>query len=55
MIADEFPVARQHAAEILRPRAVQRRGGDDMAGMPGAQLLRLRGKAEEGIDLALRE
>jgi len=26
-----------------------------MAGMPGAQLLRLRGKAEEGIDLALRE
>jgi len=26
-----------------------------MAGMPGAQLLRLRGKADEGIDLALRE
>src|SRR5215470_19324260 len=55
MLADVIPIARQHAAEIMRPREIGRRVEDDVAGMPGAQLLWLRRKPEEGIDLALNK
>jgi hypothetical protein len=39
----------------LRPRTIDRAVGDDAADAPGAELLRLRRKAEERIDLALDE
>jgi hypothetical protein len=55
MLPDECPVARKHAAEILRPRPVHRCIEDDPTDMPGAQFLRLRREAEEGVDLALDE
>ena len=37
-------IATQQTAEILGPGAVHRGIDDDMAGMPGAQILRLGGK-----------
>ena len=55
ILADELAVARQHAAEVLRPGLVQGAVDDHVADVPGAQLLRLGRKAEEGIDLALGE
>ena len=55
MSPHEFAIAAEHAAEILRPRPVHRRIEDDPADMPGAQFLRLRRKAEEGVDLAVDE
>ena len=45
----------QHAAEILRPRAVDGSVHDDVADMPGVQLLRLGRKAQESVDLAIDE
>jgi len=53
MPAHEFPIAREHAAEKLRPGSVHRRIEDDPADLPGAQFLRFRRKAEEGVDFAL--
>ena len=55
MIADIFPVAHQHAAKILRPRAVHRRADDHLSDMAGAQLLRIGWKREEGVDLTFRK
>ena len=47
MIADQGPVARQDAAEILRPGLVRGRVEDDAADLAGAQLLRLGRKARK--------
>src|ERR1700758_90742 len=55
VFADVFAVPGQHAAEILRPRTINRRAEDDVAGMPSAQLLQLRWKTQKGIDLPLRK
>ena len=55
ILAHEFPIARQHAAEILRPWAVDGAVDDHMADLAGAQFLRLGRKAQEGIDLSLDE
>jgi len=52
IILHVFAVARQHAAEILRPRPVHRRVEDHMADMAGAKLLRVRRKGEEYIQFA---
>ena len=41
ILADEFPVARNHAAEMFRPRAVFGAVEHHVADMPGAQLLGL--------------
>jgi hypothetical protein len=49
------PIAPQHAAEILRPRAVHGAVDDDVADMPRAQILRLGRKAQKGIDLSFHE
>src|SRR5262249_61894486 len=43
----EFAVAGQHAAEILRPRAIKSGIEDRTADMSGAQFLRLRREAPE--------
>src|SRR6516164_3816023 len=50
-----FAGARQHAAEILRPRTIDSRVDDHMVGMPRLQYLHLRRETEKGVDLALRE
>ena len=55
MLADEIPVARQHAAEILRPRPVDRAVDDHVADLAGAQFLRLGRKTEKCIDLSGEE
>ena len=55
VLLDVFPVAAEHAAEILRPRAIHRRVQNHVPGMTGAQFLGLGREPEEGIDLALRE
>src|SRR5215831_20862674 len=49
--ADELAVAEGHAAEILRPRAILGRVDHDVADPLRSHLLRLRGKAEVGVDL----
>src|SRR6266436_6879106 len=55
MFANEFSVARQDAAEILRPGRVDRAVEDHVADIPGAQLLRLRRTPEERVDLSVQE
>src|SRR5438552_3189496 len=55
MFANELPVARGHAAKVLRPRPVDRAVDDDVSEFPGAELLRVRRKCEVGVDLPLRE
>jgi hypothetical protein len=55
MLADELPVARQHAAEVLRPRAVCDTINDHAADLARTQFLRLGGEAEERVDLSLGE
>jgi hypothetical protein len=52
---NEFPVARQHAAEILRPRLLHGGIEDYVTDMPGAQILGLGRKAQERVDLTLNE
>jgi hypothetical protein len=51
----ELPVARQHAAEIFRPRAVNRAVDDHVPDMAGTQILRHGRKAKAGVDFALRK
>src|SRR5207302_3557855 len=46
-----FGVAGQHTAEILRPGAVDRGVNDHMADMASAEILGLRRKAEDRVDL----
>ena len=53
--ANEVAVAREQAAEILRPRPVEGTVEDDVTDIPGAQVLRLGREAEEGVDLAVYE
>ena len=48
-------ISRQHAAEILGPRAVDDAAEDHVADAAGAQLLRLGRSSKEGVDLALGE
>ena len=48
-------MTRGDAAKVLRPRPVDRAVDDDVSDLPGAQLLRVRRKAEVGVDLSLRE
>src|SRR6266542_1393683 len=55
MLADIVAVAAQHAAEILRPRAVEGAAEDYMAGVAGAQFLGLGRQGEKGIELAIDE
>src|SRR5262249_54421218 len=55
VLADEVPVSSQHAAEILRPWAVDRAVDHHAADLTGAQFLRLRWKTEKRIDLAVGE
>src|SRR5262249_22385364 len=55
MVSDIIAVARQYAAKVLRPGAVERAVEDDAPDALGAQLYRVRRKAEEGVDLALGE
>src|SRR5215469_12460888 len=55
IFAHIIAVARQHAAIILRPRPVEGAVDDDPADMLRAQLLRVRGKAEERVDFATGE
>src|SRR5271169_5206676 len=53
ILSYELPVAGQHAAEILRPRAVDGAVDDDMADLAGAKFLRHRRQTEAGVDLAV--
>src|SRR5208282_2301953 len=55
VIADEFPVAREHAAEILRPRPVHCAVDDNVAEMPGAKFLGYGREAETGVDFTRSE
>src|SRR5215472_13420586 len=55
MVADEFSVSHQHAAEILRPGAVGRGADEDVCEAARAQLLRVRREAKIAVDLALHE
>jgi hypothetical protein len=50
-----FAAAGQHTAEILRPRGLDGGVDDHPADMASAEMLRLRRKAEERIDLSVRE
>src|SRR5262249_7743170 len=52
VLAHVVAVASEHAAEILRPRAIDDAVEDYVADVPGAQLLRLGWTGEEGINLA---
>jgi hypothetical protein len=49
-----IPGARQHAAEILRPRPIHHGIEDYVTDMTGAQILGLRREPEERVDLALQ-
>src|SRR5882724_835262 len=53
--AHVFAVAGEHTAEILRPGAVHGGVDDHMPDAASAEILRLRRKAEECVDLSLRE
>src|SRR5262249_31319758 len=53
MLADKIPVACQHAAKILRPRAVHVAVHDDVTNSSAAQLLWLRRRAQERVDLSV--
>src|ERR1044071_4778350 len=55
MLAYKLPVACKHAAEVLRPGPVDGAVDDHASDVASAQFLWLRWKAEEGVDLALRE
>src|SRR5689334_12859696 len=55
MLADKLPVACKHAAEVLRPGPVYSAADDHASDVSRAQFLWLRRKAEESVDLALRE
>src|SRR5439155_26674568 len=55
MFANELPIARGHAAKVLRPRPVDRAVDADVSEFPGAELLRIRRKCEVGVDLPRRE
>lgn len=52
---NEFPVAADHAAEVLGPRPVCRRVEENVADSPRPELLWLRREAQERIDLLLGE
>src|SRR5207245_1798812 len=47
ILSYKIPVAYQHAAEVLRPRAVYGAIDDDVTDLAGAKFLRLRWKAQE--------
>src|SRR6516164_6575256 len=49
----KFSIASQHAAKIIRPRAILRAVDDDMADVLRTQTLWFWRKSEEGVDLAL--
>src|SRR6516165_8441680 len=49
----ELAIAREHAAEILRPWPVHRCIEDDATDFLRAQFLRLRRKAEERVDITV--
>lgn len=53
ILSDEFAIPRQHAAKILRPRAIPRAVDDDMTDVLRTQTLWFWRKSEEGVDLAL--
>jgi hypothetical protein len=55
MLPDELPTARDQAAEVLRPGSIRRAVDDDVSDLPGPELLRLRRKADVGVDLAVDE
>jgi hypothetical protein len=55
MVAHEIPVAPEHAAEILRPRAIHRAVDDDVADLARAQILRHRRQTQASVDLAVGE
>src|SRR6516162_930289 len=55
MPPNKLAIAREHAAEILRPRPVHCRVEDDATDLLCAQFLRLWWEAEERIDLALNK
>ena len=55
ILADVFPVARQHAAEVLRPWPVDHRLDDHVADMSSAQFKGFRRVADEHIDLSADE
>jgi hypothetical protein len=52
---DVVRVTRDHAAEILRPRAVDAAVNDHVAYMPRAQFMRIGRVREKRVDLALRK
>src|SRR5947209_307977 len=53
MSADKVPIARQHAAKVLRPGAVNVKVQDYVPDFSGAQLLWLRRRAQERVDLSV--
>src|SRR6516225_503883 len=55
VITHEFPVAGQHAAEILRPRTIDGGTQDLMSDMSIPEMLRLWRKAYECVDLSVHE
>src|SRR5438067_5662097 len=55
MLAYKIGAARQHAAEILRPGAIDRAVDKNMTDTAGAQLLRFRRGAEKRVQLAVHE
>jgi len=55
IVADELPISRLHAAEILRPRGVDGAVEDHVTDISGAQVLRRGRKGKECVDLAARE
>ena len=55
VFANEFLGGDEHAAEVLRPRAVESAVDDDMPDVARAQVLRVGRQGEERVDLALDE
>src|SRR5262249_15743211 len=53
VFADVVAVTDHHAAEILRPWAIRSGVENDVPGVASAQLLRLRRKSQEPVDLTL--
>jgi len=53
--SDELPVPREHAAEVLGPRAVDGAVDDHMPDPPRAKFLRVRREPEVGVDLPFGE
>jgi hypothetical protein len=53
ILSDEFAISRQHAAKVLRPRAIEGAIDDDVTDVLGTQTLWFWRKSEKSVDLAL--